>query len=677
MPGTLNDAASTSPGPPGPSTGSLTNVLDVITAADIRVWGMLTRAAFATRRREIDELNVFPVPDGDTGTNLYLTIDTALDEVFGKQSAAGTLGEVTLAQEVDAFATAMLLSARGNSGVILSQMVRGLRDVVVEGRLDVIDAEHAAEVCLRAAASARAAVATPVEGTILTVADVAGEEAIRAYEAGGNLLAVVTAAAAGARAALARTPDQMPQLAQAGVVDAGGAGYVLLLEALRRVVAGEWDASTERAITDGPDLRARGWGRAQTSMGPSADSESPQVAGSGAPSATSPGGQTPDQPQGAASSHEPAGSAREAHVRGCRDALDLAVHRVRGTAGGVGGVGGVGGEVDVGGGVGLGGAADVDEAMSGGGAAGAGPAFEVMYLLSDSDHARVEQLKGVLAPLGDSLLVVGGPDVWNVHVHVDDVGAAIEAGIEAGRPHRIVVTHFAEQIAARRARHAPAGATTAVVACAVGPGVEAILREAGAVTVPSAPGARASAGALLNAARSTGAPAIVFLPNDKDTVWAAEAAAAAAENEGLDAHVIPARTVVQGLAALAVYDPGVNLHRAVVDMTAAAVATRHGAVTIASKEALTSGGRCSPGDALGIVDGDIVIVGDDLGQTAREVLERLLSAGGELVSLVRGEEAEDALLDELAAYLHRAWPEVEVSVLDGGQPHYPLLVGVE
>lgn len=574
--------------------GSLTNVLEVITAADIRVWGMLTRAAFATRRREIDELNVFPVPDGDTGTNLYLTIDTALDEVLDAQAAAGTVGEASLAEEVDSFARAMLLSARGNSGVILSQMVRGLRDVIMENHLETIGADDAVTVCLRAARAARDAVATPVEGTILTVADAAAAQAALARAAGGDLHGVVAAAAQGAREALARTPEQMPQLAHAGVVDAGGAGYVLLLEALRRVVAGEWDASTERALAGDPHLLPR-------------------------PAGTAPSAALP-----------PAGPDR-------RDVLDVA-----------------------------------EDALTVG-----GPAFEVMYLLGDSDEARIVSLRSALGALGDSLLVVGGPDVWNVHVHVDDVGAAIEAGIAAGRPHRIKVTHFAEQVAARAARHAPAGPTAAVVACAVGPGVEAILREAGAVTVPSYPGARASAGALLAAARRTGAPAVLFLPNDKDTVLAAEAAAAACENEGLGAHVIPARTVVQGLAALAVYDPQLSLHRVVVDMTAAAVATRHGAVTISSKEALTSGGLCHPGDALGIVDGDIVIVGETLGQVAEQVLERLHSAGGELVSLVRGAECDDALLAQVAAYLHRVWPEVEVSVLDGGQPHYPLLVGVE
>lgn len=590
-------------------------MLDVITAADTRAWAILTRAAFATHRREIDELNVFPVPDGDTGTNVYLTVDNALDRVVEEQAAAGILGRATLAEEVEAIAKAMLLSARGNSGVILSQMVRALRDVVVERRLDVLDAAGAVEVYRQAAVLARRAVAKPVEGTILSVADAAAEAARTAHATGDHLHDVVAAAAEGARIALLRTPEQLPKLAAAGVVDAGGAAYVLLLEAMRRVVSGDWDVSTEWAVTGGPDPMWRSGG-----PGPAASEGVP------------PGGRAVR-----AGRSDAAPDGRGSRFGGGLDPLDL---------------------------------------PEGQGGAG-GPAFEVMYLLSDSDDERVGALRTELARLGDCLLVIGGPDVWNVHVHVDDVGAAIEAGIEAGRPHRIKVTHFAAQVAALEARQPRTGPRTAVVACAAGPGIDAILQDAGALTVPSAPGARASAGALLEAARSSGAPAVLFLPNDKDTVLAAQAAQAAAENEGIEAHVIPARTVVQGLAALAVYDPQASLPRIVVDMTAAAVATRHGGVTIASKEALTSGGFCRPGDALGIVNGDIVIVGDDLAATAEAVLSRLLSAGGELVSIVRGDEAPDALVDGLEAHLHEAWPEVDVVVLDGGQRHYPLLLGVE
>ena len=300
-----------------------------------------------------------------------------------------------------------------------------------------------------------------------------------------------------------------------------------------------------------------------------------------------------------------------------------------------------------------------------------GPAFEVMYLLADTDEERVSRLTSSLDSLGDSLLVVGGPDLWNVHVHVDDAGAAIEAGVEAGRPYRIKVTHFAEQ-AAR-----PPASDVAVVACAAGPGLAAVFAGAGALTVDSGPGHRASAGQLLEAARQAHALSVILLPNDKDTLMAAEAASSAAAQDGLDMHVVRSRTAVQGLAALAVFNPEATVARNLAAMISSASATRHGAVTVASKEALTSAGPCHPGDVLGVVGGDIVVVGSDLREVAQEVVRRLLSSGGELVTIVSGQDAPQGLADDLARWLAGERRELEVSLIDGGQPHYHLLLGVE
>ncbi|WP_307835882.1 DAK2 domain-containing protein [Phycicoccus sonneratiae] len=551
---------------------------DVFTADDARHWALLTRAALAARRTEIDELNVFPVPDGDTGTNLYLTLDGAIDDVVATHGARGVLGTADLVEECRTLRRAVLMSARGNSGVILSQVVGGLCDVVVEREAAQVDTALLVECLERGAAKARASVAHPQEGTMLTVADAAAAAARRAGDAGGSMSEVSAAAVEAATEALARTPEQLPALARAGVVDAGGAGCVLLLEALHRVVTGAWSAD-DRLLTTAEDLGRPEW---HAAAGPVADAGSSDDAG-------------PD-----------------------------------------------------------------------------GPAFEVMYLLTDTDAAAVRTLTTALDRLGDSLLVVGGPDLWNVHAHVDDAGAAVEAGIAAGRPERIRITHLPSQVAARE-EVVPVG----VVAGAAGPGVATLLEEAGAVSVPFGPGRRISASQLLDAARRTGASAVVVLPADPDGLMAAEVASEAAAGDGLEVHVVPARTTVQALAALAVLDPERSVHANVVAMTGAAVSTRHGAVTVATKEALTWAGVCHPGDVLGIVDGDVAFLGSDLADSARDVLERLLSAGGELVTLVTGEDAEAGLAERTAAALARERPEVEVVVIDGGQPVYPLLIGVE
>ena len=547
---------------------------------------MLTRAAFAARRAEIDALNVFPVPDGDTGTNLYLSLDAALDSVRTEHEKAGILGEATLAQECSALARSLLLTARGNSGVILSQLVRGFAEAIAESGQDQAGAETIADGLERASQRAYASVTRPAEGTILTVARAAAAAGAAAVDRG--LVAVAEDALDDAAEALRATTAQLPALERAGVVDAGAAGYLLLLEALARVVHQDGTHVGERmeVFADDSMRRREDWS---------------QVGG-----VVEPIGATGGPPTGE-------------------------------------------GDVVLG-----------------------GPAYEVMYLLRDSDEERVAILTSTLDGLGDSLLVVGGPDLWNVHVHVDDVGAAVEAGIDAGRPYRVRVTHFRDQLGL-----ATPATTVAVVACAAGPGLAEVFEEAGAVVVSSGPGRRASAGQLLDAARAAHALDVVVLPNDGDTLMAAEAAASAAEQEGISLHVVRSRTAVQGLAALAVFDATASASRNTAQMSHAAAATRHGAVAVASKQALTSAGPCEAGDVLGAVAGDVVIVGSDLEEVAIEVVARLLSSGGEIVTVIGGADAPEGLADALGERIQRGHRDVEVSVLDGGQPHYPLLLGVE
>jgi DAK2 domain fusion protein YloV len=564
-------------------------VLDRLAATDARRWAVVTRAAFAARRAEIDALNVFPVPDGDTGTNLYLTFDGALDAVRTQHERAGILGLASLEEECSSLARAMLLTARGNSGVILSQLVRGFAEAIAASGAETADGALVVAALERASERAWKAVTHPVEGTILSVARAAAEAAQAAQaDGGGSLTGVTEAALRGATEALARTTSQLPALQLAGVVDAGGAGYVLLLEALARVAHEDGGAvgSQARQFLDDSSMRRRlDWAPTGAAVHP--------TGGEGAPSGV--------------------------------------------------------------------------EAVQ----AAAGPAYEVMYLLADTDEARVDGLRDTLDGLGDSLLVVGGPDLWNVHVHVDDAGAALEAGVVAGRPYRIRVTHFADQTGRRPA------SDLAVVACAAGPGLAAVFAGAGAQVVESGPGRRASAGQLLEAARAAHALTVILLPNDKDTLLAAEAAASAGEQEGIDIHVVRSRTAVQGLAAMAVFDPGEPAARNLTSMSSHASATRHGAVTVASKDALTSAGPCRRGDVLGVVGGDIATVGSDLLAVAEDVMRRLLSSGGELVTVVAGTDAPPGLADDVARWVGREHRDVEVTLVDGGQPHYPLLLGVE
>ncbi|GAA4129380.1 DAK2 domain-containing protein [Nocardioides fonticola] len=534
--------------------------------------------ALQAAREEIDALNVYPVPDGDTGTNMFLTVSAARDALREAVRAQPDDAEeaARLAAALAALSRGALLGARGNSGVILSEMLRAVCRRLARATPEERNAHVLADALRAATEASYAAVGTPVEGTMLTVARAASEAAVGAAAVEGSRgRDVFVAAAAAAREALAATPDQLETLRLAGVVDAGGRGYSVILDAAETVLTGRRPAPVSVPL----------------------------------------GHRSIPMP------HLPAPTG------------DLTAD---------------------------------------------GPAYEVMYLL-DAAAERIGALREALAALGDSLVVVGEEGLWNVHVHVDDVGAAIEAGIEAGRPHRIRVTHFAEQVEAAQSAPPPSRTGRRVVAVAAGPGLQAIFEEAGAVVVRGGPGVRPSTGQLLAAIVDCGAEEVVVLPNDADSVRVAQLAAGTAmQDHGLHVAVIPTQAQVQGLAALAVHEPGRAFAEDVLEMTATSRHVRHGAVTIAARTAMTMAGPCEEGDALGVVAGDFAVVGNDLYATATVVLSRLLGPGGELVTIVAGGgEADRELAERCAAWVEAEYPVVDVTVYDGGQERYPLLVSVE
>lgn len=261
-------------------------------------------------------------------------------------------------------------------------------------------------------------------------------------------------------------------------------------------------------------------------------------------------------------------------------------------------------------------------------------------------------------------------------MHVDDAGAAVEAGVEAGRPYRIRVTHFAAGAA-----RPPAGpaepAQRAVVAVVPGEGLAGLCAEAGATTVLALPGRPPASGELLDAIRRAHAREVVLLPNSTELRHTAAAAAEQARAEGVRVALVPTRAAVQGIAALAVHEPGRRFDEDVVAMTAAAGATRHGELAVAEHRSFTSAGVCQAGDVLGLIDGDVAVIGHDLAETARTLLDRMLSGGGELVTLVLADDAPPALADHLERHVRDRYLAVDTCVYRGGRQQAPLLIGVE
>jgi len=513
--------------------------LEAMDGDTVRRWCRLAADALTQARAAIDALNVFPVPDADTGTNMQLTLLSAADaaEAVAPGSKSGDVWQ--------AAAQGALLGACGNSGVIVSQLLRGLAEICAPAAR--CDGEVLARALAHAAAAARAAVRRPVEGTMLTVADAAALAAAASRE---TLAAAVTAAAGGAREALARTQQQLAVLTASGVVDAGAAGYCVLLDALAAAVLGR--------VPDAYEVPAR-------SLHPAAPAGTAGLAG--APAAQAAG-------------------------------------------------------------------------------------YEVTYLLAAAAPA-VAGLRERLDALGDSLVIVGGDDLWHVHVHVADAGAAIEEGLRAGRPRRITVTFLGgAPPAARR-----------VVAVAEGHGLASLLHDAGALIVRYESGDRPTPPALIAAIRQAGRQVIV-VPNGPAVAAVAQAAAARLGDEGIEVSVIPARSAVQGLAALAVHDPLRAFGTDVAAMTAAAAAMRHGRVEMAG-----------PGRVLGFAGDELVSAGERAAEVAIALADLLLADGGELVTLVEGGRAGLAQL--VAGHLREASPGIETVCHGGGPARLPLLIGVE
>ncbi|HVM39349.1 MAG TPA: DAK2 domain-containing protein [Acidimicrobiia bacterium] len=524
------------------------------------------RDVLRAHREELNRLNVYPVPDGDTGTNMVLTVESVLKELDGTN---------TMEEVCRALAHGSLMGARGNSGVILSQILRGLSGSF--STADVVDAACLAEGLASASKTAYEAVMRPVEGTILTVVRETAE-AVESFRNGSNgaVLDLLDTARRVAGDSLDRTPELLPVLKEAGVVDAGGRGFVLFLDALLNVVDG-------RPVPE-PELV-----------------EAPPAV--------------------------------RAHMEGS-DVADLR--------------------------------------------------YEVMFLL-DADDEKVPWFKEAWAAIGDSIVVVGGDGLWNCHIHTDDIGAAVEAGIEAGRPRNIRVTDLAEQVEEEQWVREQAGGgeaapdaepcETAVVAVAVGPGLQRLFTGLGASkVVAGGQTMNPSTQQILEAVEACPSDAVVILPNNKNIV---PVATQVHELTSKRVEVVPTTSVVEGLSALIAYDPSSPLDANIAAITETAARVRTGEVTKAIRDAPSPAGPINEGDWMGLDREGVVAVEASAAEAAVRLVEHLVGDDGELVTIVVGAEADPGETERLKERLALAHPGVEVEVQEGGQPLYPYLIGVE
>lgn len=561
--------------------GTSERLLDAIALRD---WAHTAVSDLITHIDEINRLNVFPVADSDTGANMLFTMRSALAEANAGVNSEG--GSACVARAAAAMSAGALNGARGNSGVILSQILRGIADVTAVaaadsgGELPHIDAALLGASLRRGVDLVIASMGgEEIPGTIVSVLRSAADAVGECAQAGDGLTPAIIAAGDAAVVALEKTTEQLDVLADAGAVDAGGRGLLVLLDALRTTVTGQAPARTVYELS-------------------------------------------PRAPQPDAAAERPA------------------------------------------------------------------PQFEVMYRLDGCDAAAADALRDRLGELGDSVGIAAATSsaerTYSVHVHTDDAGAAVEAGLAAGRLSRIVISALSSGAAGL-----PVGGWTrerAVLAVVDGEGAAELFGGEGACVLRRHPAAgdqeNISAHQLMRAVIDTGAAQVMVLPNGYVPAEELVAGCTAAIGWGIDVVPIPTASMVQGLAALAVHETG---RQAVDDgytMARAAGAARHASVRIATESALTWAGRCQPGDGLGIAGDEVLIVAADAIGAAIGLLDLLLASGGDLVTVLVGaaiESEEDvaAVSGILQKHMHDHHPGTELVTYRTGHRGDALLIGVE
>jgi DAK2 domain fusion protein YloV len=516
--------------------------------------------ALAVQRDALNAINVFPVPDGDTGTNMSLTMRAAADAAAQDQSSCAAVAK--------AAAQGALMGARGNSGVILSQILSGFDTGDPSASFD---GKWIAEALERGRAAAYRVVSNPREGTILTAIMAAAEAAQSSATGGGDAAGVVAAAAQAAQAATDRTPELLPVLKEAGVVDAGAQGLSVLLDGMARALRGESVAA------------AQGLGSIDASW---------------------------------------LGATRRVHGDGGRSG------------------------------------------------------YCTEYIVSGSDLDS-DEVRGRLAEMGDSLLVVGGGDFLRVHVHTHSPDQALAYGRSLGAVSQEKVEDMEAQFQelASAGDAAPVASAIAVVAVGAGEGIEALFTSLGAASViRGGQTMNPSAGDIHDAIKAAGGDMTIVLPNNKNIALAAEQAA---RSMGGRVVVVPTRSIPQGVAALIAFNPEATVGENTTEMLESLKTVRTGEVTLAARPTTIGGLEVREGQPIGLIDGELAVARESVEEAARECV-RLMSEGreGPLVTLYTGEDTTAASAEALAASLREEFG-CEVEVVAGGQPHYPYLIGVE
>jgi len=523
----------------------------------------------------INALNVYPVPDGDTGINMLLTMRAALAELNNSpaQSASAVIHAVSYGA---------LMGARGNSGVILSQLFRGLARSL--DKKETFTAAELAQAMTEASATAYQGVIKPVEGTILTVAREAADAAVAAAEERNDLLYVLERTVMEARHSVARTPSLLSVLAEAGVVDAGGQGLFVILEGALRFMRGD-------EVGELPIIEA-------------------------------------------------------------------------------------GVELEV----------PAEEEYG----------YETMFILQGED-LDVEEIREAIAAMGESVLVVGDSQTVKVHIHSMEPGRPLDYAAKLGALSQISVENLQEQYqefirhgGTTAPGHPPPSpfippswegkrggelGDTAIVVVAPGVGLARVFESLGvSAVVPGGQTMNPSTQEILKAIEGLGAEKVVVLPNNVNVIMAARQTRELSPKE---VAVVPTKTIPQGVSAVLAFNCQADLETNAQVMEQAARSVQTAEITTATRAAQINGVSVEEGEFIGLLDGELTASGSTLEEVVQEMLRQMQADEQEIITIYYGEDIASTEAEALADEIQAGYPDQEVELVDGGQPHYHYIMSAE
>jgi DAK2 domain fusion protein YloV len=548
--------------------------ISVFDGQDLKKAILAGAAWLEVHRETINALNVFPVPDGDTGSNMCATMKSAIRNISNSEENSASVIASRVARDA-------LLGARGNSGVILSQTLRGLAAGFANKQ--IFTAQDLAEAFQQASQLAYRAVIKPVEGTILTVIRVAAEAAKTSAAQDDDLLTEMQDVVDAARSAVARTPEMLPMLKEAGVVDAGGQGFYTFLEGILRYMRGE-----------------------ATDLEPSAVN----------------------------SRQEPA--------------VQPLTKKGRVT---------------------------VEEEFG----------YEVVFLLRGEGLA-VEDIRQTIIDMGGVSTVVAGDErMLKVHTHTLTPGKILDYGVSLGSLLDINIENLQEQsltyAAESAAEHAKdelgegLAPTIATIAVVSGSGLEKVFQGLGVNAIVSGGQTmNPSIEELLDAVEKLPSQCVIILPNNSNVILSAQQVVELTQKR---VYVVPSKTLPQGIAALTNFNFEADFETNCKAMTNAIRSVQTAEITTAVRSVQIAGLHVREGDYIGVVNGNLAVASQDMDHVVHETLQRMHIENYEIVTLYYGEDVTAERAKEMARQIQSRYSQLEIEVVDGGQPYYAYILSVE